>query len=117
MNNEERLQKEIDDSMVKYDCASVTHIRLGPGSDVMNLHRNADVRAFVNSLEYREFSFLAKEFVEWVFSTPSEDDPRPDMADIYTTGGPLVIVAEITGDSIVRGVLRYLELEEGRGGV
>jgi hypothetical protein len=66
----------------------------------------------------RGFTVLAKEFAEWVFDAqPKEPNPpNPESIGVYTTGGPLAIVREITGDTIVRAVVRYLELEQGRAG-
>ncbi|HUU81974.1 MAG TPA: hypothetical protein VM243_00595 [Phycisphaerae bacterium] len=110
--NEEELQNEINRSMCDRDCGAISRIELGPGSDVTDLSLAADVRVFTAGSEFRGFGVRAKEFIDMVFAGAWKDGhPRPDVADICTTGGPLLIVERITGDSVVRGVLRYLELE------
>ncbi len=83
----------------------------------MNLTMNADVRVHTCDGRMREFTILAKEFAEWVFAAEREwKRYAPEFNDVFTVGGPLALVREITGDSIVRAVVRYLELEEGRAG-
>ena len=83
----------------------------------MNLTMNADVRVHTCDGRMRGFKILAKEFAEWVFAVECEGNPyAPEFNDVFTVGGPLALVREITGDSIVRAVVRYLELEEGRAG-
>jgi hypothetical protein len=112
-----RLQRAIDLAVQKYDCALWKSIELDRGSEVTDLALNARVRVHFSGGRMRGFTILAKEFVEWVFAPERVGNPyAPEFNDVYTTGGPLVIVHEITGDSIVRAVIHYLELEEGRAG-
>lgn len=111
------LQESIDTALLKYDCERLKRIRLSSGSEVTNLALCADVRVEVSGEQVRTVSVLAKSFVEWVFAPGNVGNPwAPEFNDIYTRGGPLVIVREITGDSVVRAVIRYLDLEQGREG-
>lgn len=116
-----RLQREIDDATRKCRPKGVKRIELGPGSEVTNLSRNADVRVHTLAGAMRGFSIVDMKLMERMFSpevqeTLQAESPRPDMADIYATGGPLIVVREINGDSIVRAVIRYLEMEASREG-
>lgn len=111
--NTTQLQVEIDESMQRYDCGRVSRIQLGYGSEVSNLSANVSILvSFTDTAECRSFDFVSKEFTDKFHSGFwDKGHPNPDVADIHTTGGPLLIVKKISGDSVVRGVLRYLELE------
>ena len=119
------LQRAVDVCLQEWSIRHTAHgnspllerIEMGRGSEVMNLTMNAEVRVHTRDGRMRGFNILAKEFAEWVFAPEREGNPHaPQFDDIYTVGGPLALVCEITGDSIVRAVVRYLELEEGRAG-
>ena len=113
----ERLQRAIEASARSCGRREVEHIELDIGSDVTDLTYCADVEVCMSGSGHRRLvtivtvDFINRVLVEklWV-----KDDPRPDMADIYTTGGPLILVQKIDGDVIVRSVMRYLELEKHR---
>jgi len=112
------LQRAIDMAFQEHHCRLLRRIELDRGSEVTNLTVNARVRVQMRDGRVRGFTILAKEFPEWVFAARNEiaNHPAPEYIGVYATGGPLAFVREITGDSIVRAVLRYLELEEGRAG-
>ena len=112
---EVELQAAISRSMELHDCTGVERIEMAPGSDVTNLAMVADVVVAFGDGRRRQFTFGTLGLFEFVFAGSWEEDPRPDVSDIYTVGGPLLVVKEITGDAIVRGILRYLELEPYRG--
>jgi hypothetical protein len=109
------LQGDIDTWLPRLGGADVKGIVLGAGSEMSNLHMNAEVDVFVgDEPERRPFTIVTPECVAH-FIREVEGKPRPDLIDIYTVGGPLVVVARINGSSIVRGVVRYLALEGARG--
>ena len=111
----ERLQGEIDAAFAKYDCRHLDWIRLDHGSEVADLSMCADVRVCRKvDTRWRLFSICSEGFIHWVFDVAAkEPNPhRPDVIDVYATGGPMIIVTKITGDSIVRGVLRQIELAD-----
>ncbi|MFQ5811360.1 MAG: hypothetical protein ACE5JM_17210 [Armatimonadota bacterium] len=113
-----RLQREIDNSLAERRGCGVERIRLDHGSEVTDLTRGADVRVYLSDRAgFRLFSFLTIFFLDHVLSSDLEGHPRPDVRDLYAAGGPLIVTREVSGDVIVRGVLRYLELEKGRHGV
>lgn len=58
---------------------------------------------------YRVFSIVLPETVHGVLGPERESSLTKD---IYTTGGPLILVRTINPDSIVRAVLRYVEMEQ-----
>ncbi len=108
---ENELQKAIDVELSRYDT-NIESIKLGMGSDVTDLTQVVDVDVFIEQRKIREFNIRSKFFVDCVFRGDwRRGHPRPEMADLLTTGGPLIIVEEISGNSVVRAVLRYLELE------
>jgi hypothetical protein len=112
------LQRAIEMAMQQYDCAFLQSIEMDRGSEVTNLASCASVRVHMRDGSMRGFTIVAKEFAEWVFTAQTEwpNHPAPEFIGVWTTGGPLALVREITGDSIVRAVIRYIELEEGRAG-
>ncbi len=112
----ERLQRAIEAAARSCGRREVEHIELDIGSDVTDLTYCADVEVRMSgSGHWRLFSICTVHFINQVLIEELwlKDDPRPDMADIYTTGGPLILVQKIDGDVIVRSVIRYLEIEEG----
>jgi len=112
-----RLQQQIDRSLGERAPARVTHIELDRGSEVTDLTRCADVRVFLAGDQgFRLFSIATVAFLTHVLSGARDYHPRSDVRDLYTRGGPLIVVREISGDVIVRGVLYYLDMEAGRGG-
>ncbi len=115
----EQLQRAIDAAARSHEHREVDRIELDNGSDVTDLTRCADVQVRMSgSGHWRLFSICSAHFIKQVLTEKRwmEHDPRPDMADLYTTGGPLILVQRIDGDVIVRSVIRYLELEEGQAG-
>ena len=107
--NEDQLQREITAALKRAEIPGVTEIRLGPDADVLDLAANVSVYVVTFDAKEREFTIISQERVSQLRLMHSTPD-RP-YADLYTTGCPLVIVLRITGDSIVRAVRRYLELE------
>ena len=113
----ERLQRAIEAAARSCGRREVEHIELDIGSDVTDLTYCADVEVRMSgSGHWREFTIVTAHFINQVLVEKLwvKDDPRPDMADIFTSGGPLILVQKINGDVIVRSVLRYLELEKHR---
>lgn len=112
----EKLQQEIDVHMESCEYRRLSRIELDRGSEVTDLTSNADVCAYMRDGGEQPFTICSVNFINQVLVERLWDasHPRPDMADIYTTGGPLIVVREIDDDTIVRSVIRYLELEAGR---
>ena len=111
----EKLQQAIEASARSCGRREVEHIELDIGSDVTDLTYCADVEVRMSgSGHWRLFTIVTAHFINRVLVEKLwvKDDPRPDMADIFTTGGPLILVQKIDGDVIVRSVMRYLEMEE-----
>jgi len=110
--NDQELQEDIDFELRQRETP-IMRIELGPGSDVTDLSLAADVRVTMsNTALMRCFSIRTKRFVDMVFQGKWRvGHPCADYADVMTTGNPLVLVPEITGDTVVRGVLRYLQIE------
>lgn len=116
----EHLQREVERAMSGCDCGAVERIELDKGSEVMDLTINAALRVHTRDGKMRGFSVVARSFFDWVFTlAPLEANTRErgqEHVQVYTTGGPLVVVFEITGTTIVHGVLRYVKMEESRAG-
>ena len=111
----ERLQRAIDASARSSGNREFDRIELDQGSDVTDLTQCADVQVHApGSGHWRLFTIVTVHFINRVLVEKLwvKDHPRPDMADIFTTGGPLILVQKIDGDVIVRSVMRYLEMEE-----
>lgn len=114
-----RLQNDIDAALHARDQTVLERVTLDYGSEDTDLTLVADVRFWVAGGSERLFAVVSRDFVTWLFA-PERDHANPpheDAGQIYTTGGPLAIVREISGDIIVRAILRYLLLEEWRNGL
>ena len=110
----EQLQRAIDAAARSHGNQEVDRIELDNGSDVTDLTYNADVQVRMSgSGDWRLFTIVTVHFISRVLVEELwvKDHPRPEMADHYTTGGPLILAQKIDGDVIVRSVMRYLELE------
>jgi hypothetical protein len=102
--------------MCEHDCGQVARIQLDHGSEASALSVNACVRVYLRDdpHAFRVFTIITHECLV-KFNRPWDDYPREDIG-VYTTGGPLAIVREISGAYIVMAVLGYLR-REGRGGI
>jgi len=114
----ERLQAEIDREVNNRNDGRIERVVLDHGSEVTDLTRCADVRVFSQRYpEFRIFSFCEISFLNDVLSSGQHDHPRPDARGLYSCGGPLIVAREITGSAIIRGILYYLDQEDGRDGL
>ncbi|MCG3137128.1 MAG: hypothetical protein HJJLKODD_00971 [Phycisphaerae bacterium] len=105
---EEKLQRQIESCIREHSCEGISRIELDRGSDVTDLTRCADIRVYYDTdINWRLFSVCSVKFINDVLL-------EQETTDIYTRGGPFIVVREISGDVIVRSVVKYLELEEGR---
>lgn len=106
------LQAVIDDTLCKaVNRHGVERILLDRGSDVTDLDACVDVRVWGTRWSGRVFSIFLPETVRGFLA---HESPSQLTNDIYTTGGPLILVRSINADSIVRAVLRYAEMEHSR---
>ncbi|MGH7242525.1 MAG: hypothetical protein ACREJD_03815 [Phycisphaerales bacterium] len=90
----------------------VSEIRLDQGSDVTLLRVNAELRvSYKGASSFRLFSIVSANHIAQLFATNENHN------FLFTTGGRLIVVSEVTGSTIVASVMRYLELEQHRGGL
>jgi hypothetical protein len=113
MSNPEALQRRIDESLQRLGTEIIQQIRLAPGSDVTDLTMNVDVDVVVNSQPRREFSIVSYRSLNEIFDERVDDEVFGET-NTYTTGGPLIIAKVITGETIVEGILQYLQLETSK---
>lgn len=113
----ERLQNDIDANIMK---ASIIDLRivLDSGSDVTDLRQLVDVRVFTPDRDkYRDFTIVTiYGLASLLSSTDRENAALPYSTGNYSTGGPLCVVREITGESVVCAVRRFLYLEAAKTG-
>lgn len=103
------LQAGIDRALNEAtDRHGVQRILLDQGSDVTDLDACVDVRVWGTEWSDRTFSIFLSETIRGFLESES---PSQLTKDVYTTGGPLILVRSINADSIVRAVLRYVEME------
>ena len=105
------LQKSIDRELAMHPIKDVAAITLCPGSDVVDLDLNVDVRvldAHGASCEYTILSQIGA--ARLPLAIPSDERP---YADIYICQGPLIIVRQIDASTIVRAV-RYWRERKGQ---
>ena len=106
----EALQLDIDDALgAKRGAFSIV---LDHGSEVADLASNADVRVRIGDGDVRYFSVISQQWAARLFDV---EVTEPDLAhcnEFHAVGHPLIIVKEITGGTIVRSILHYLDLEK-----
>lgn len=107
------LQGEMMLAAEAYAKGIIDRMVLDAGSEECDLSANVDIWFHARDGDWRLFSVVSRDFVNWVLE-PERCRPRPGLAGIFTLGGATAIVRTITGDSIVRAILRYLELEKVR---
>lgn len=105
------LQRQIDACVQQYQPSGLK-IRLGNGSDVSDLTRNVEACVFTFEQPMRGFSIVSQRWVAEMFG--EEWGLDVGYKDIYATGEALIIVKEISGDTIVRGILHHLAIEQGK---
>lgn len=109
----ERLQSAIDVAL----SVAKEHFRivLDHGSECTELTSAVDLRVFEGtSEEFRLFSIVTARWLHYLLdeggSHAWEEWPA-EQEGLFCTGGPLVVVREVTADAIVRAVRRYLLME------
>lgn len=117
----QRLQQEIDRVLLQRPRVAGLSITLDQGSDVLDLSENVDVLVLDGAGEQRLFSIVTANSLHRQLGD-SQHDPGPppeawgwprEWAEMYTTGGPLLVVRRISAELVVGGVLRYLFQESG----
>jgi hypothetical protein len=114
------LQAEIDEALGRLNPGWVHSITLAQGSDVIDLKANAAVDVTPRCGHPREFDVRSAEHIGRLGSmAPWSDGPRAGgrTTDVLACGAALVIVSQITGGSIVRGVLDFVERERAEQAV
>jgi|GEM_PF-5411893 hypothetical protein len=115
MSNPEDLQRQIDKRLQRLGTETIQQVRLAPWSDVTDLASAVDVDVVVNGQPRREFEIISYHFLYKLFDELADDEVFGGT-DMFATGGPLIIAKSITGETIVEGILKYLELEAARTG-
>ncbi len=101
----EDLQQEINAALTQHSNLTIT---LDNDADVLDLAVGVDVRVqYPAAQTYRTFSILS---AAWVLEMVN--DQSSGLKPWYCTGGPLCIVREITGQTVVDSVAAYLKREQ-----
>lgn len=109
----ERLQCEIDEAIRDLGYMFLV-IKLDSDADVLNLSTCADVRVQIGGdHEWRDFSIRGYRGLERLLHDEQLGRRGPEGDLHYCVGGPLCIVREITGRSIVKAVHHYYVQETG----
>jgi hypothetical protein len=115
-DKEERLrqlvsfEKDIANAMLRYNKGEIDSISLATGGEEVDLSANADLlvrgHGRPERVFYRDFGIRG----EPSHQGQSAGDDLLD--DFYASGGPLIIVRQMSADVIARGVLKYLRIEK-----
>jgi len=107
-----RLQADIDRCLRACPIEGVSAIRLTGGAEVTDLSLLSEVIVVLDrSGERMEFMFATPEWIQEALKFDYSDVGAPVNTGIYTTGVPMIAVSSISGERIVMGVRRYLELQ------
>lgn len=114
MDTSKQLQAELDEAIRSMSWTDV-RIVLDSGSDVTDLTRYSDVRVTAQG-EHRTrvFTIVTIRWLDEIFAARDATSDASEDSDIYTVGGPLCVVVQITGSAIARAVRRYMTLEQWR---
>lgn len=115
--NMSELQTEIDNALNQVGTTEITRIQLSAGSDVTDLACNVHVDVTIGQDHQRTFSIVARHFFDLVFSESSIAKRKQVLgadAHFYTSGCPLIVAKEISGEIVVRGVLKFVRMEQAR---
>ena len=104
---ERQLQSEIDQAAGRVRSGSVVSIRLGPDADVIDLSAAVSLRVCAGDQKEWDFTVMTVKCLDVLCSQAA----RRVEEQYYVIGGPLIVVKEISGESLVRSVNRFLELE------
>ena len=115
-DKEERLrqlvsfEKDIANAMLRYNKGEIDSISLAPGGEEVDLSANADLLVRGHGRPERVFTVISVSAVNRLIRGQSAGDDLLD--DFYASGGPLIIVRQMSADVIARGVLKYLRMEK-----
>ncbi len=113
--NMSELQNQIDTALNQLGTTEITRIQLSAGSDVTDLASNVHVDVTIGDKHRRTFSIVANHFFDLLFSESSKwKQVLGADADFFTSGGPLIVAKEISGEIIVRGILKFVRMEQAR---
>jgi len=92
---------------------SLHKMQLDHGSDCNDLTCTVAVRVFDQcDGNYRVFTVVSADWLCVTMNEPRrENEQFPEIVHQFVTGGPLCIVRAITGESVVRAINRYRDLE------
>gem|GEM_PF-4314476 len=114
----DNLQRDILQELSSHELERPVQVSLDHGSEVTDLRHCVDVRVSTDEqTEVRVFTICSLQFVERTVLHRGGPAPRQDSRDLYTVGGPLIIVRDVTASAVVRGILYYLDVEAGRAGI
>jgi hypothetical protein len=113
--NMSELQSQIDSTLNQLGTTEITRIQLSAGSDVIDLASRVDVDVTIGHEHRRTFSIVANHFFDRLFSESSKWKQFLGAdAHFFTSGGPLSVAKEISGEIIVRGILKFVRMEQAR---
>lgn len=109
------LQNQIDNARKLFGVTETTSIQLTKWSEVSDLTSNVDVDVVIEEGKQRIFSIVTYRFLDRLFLNESDRQKvLGDDAHFFTSGGPLVVAKEISGEIIVRGILKYVKMERAQ---
>ena len=103
----QELQREIDEAVESEHAGPRAIIRLGPDADVTDLTATVGLRIRVENQKERDFTVAT---VKWLARACRRPGTRAEE-QYFVTGGPMLVVRTICGESVVKSVIRYLEIE------
>lgn len=101
------LKCQIEEAFRQFPEPRIESWRPSNGWEVTGLWVNADLWVTVQGKGTREFVVIT---IDGLASLCTE----PDWQGFYTCGGPLIVVDKISGETIARGISKYLDIELGR---
>lgn len=103
-----KLEREVIAALAQYGNGEVNSVRLAQGAEEADVSSNVDF--LVRSRGRTERVFTVVSLAAMTRFLGDEATVRT-LGDFYTSGGPLIIVRKMSSDVIVRGIVKYLEME------
>jgi hypothetical protein len=104
------LESELAAALSQYGGGEVDSIRLAPGAEEVDLSSNIDVLVRSRGAAEREFTVVTLAAMTRFLT---DETFARELGDLYTAGGPLIVVRKMSADVIARGVVKYLRMERG----
>jgi len=107
-----KLESDVAAAINQYGEGEIDRVRMAPGEEEADLSSNVDLLVQVRGRPERVFTIVTLSAMTRFLS---DETAVRVLGDFYTTGGPLIVVKQMSAEVIARGVVKYLGMEGALG--